>query len=400
MTKRVVLDENIISKMKSVFGDDVSPDKYVVYKARAISNEPISKRGCALLDKAIPTSDFVRSLISLSKEPLKNISVHLLHEDYELAIGRVFDMWETLEYNSVVAAYAYLAILKTEDNMEVIEKIDSGILDEVSIGFEIASAKCSVCGFDFFDNDLDEETKLEHLWSATCPDGHVMGRDGAYLSIEKPKSFSEISIVNQGAAHHAKIQEIAKFSLSFDDAKKNAKTLLAEVGNTTVLTKLESKMTEEEMKIKFAEMEAKMAEMEAKLSSSPEAAPDEATSAEEEPSGEPAEPAPADEEKTDEKVKALEAEVEELKAEKEALKSELSEAKAMFAEEVNKALVAADKEKVSPETELSAMTKALHDANITLASIPAQGKARPASKTTEEASTFYGIKANQLTAYK
>lgn len=419
MTKRVVLDENLISKMRTVLGEDISPDNYVVYKVRAISTENISKRGCPLLDGAKPTENFIRSLVAIAKEPKKNISIHTMHESFNLSLGRVIDMWEVMEFDSVCAAYAYIAILKADDSEDVIEKIDSGILDEVSIGFEIKSGKCSVCGFDFFDNDLDAETKIEHQWTATCPNGHTMGQDGAYLIIDEAKSFSEISIVNQGAAHNAKIQEIAKFSLSFEDAKKNANTLLAEVGNTTVLTKLESKMTEEEMTAKFAEMEAKMAEMEAKLSASEDAAPGEASPADEktedapkadekkaedaseESAQEPAEAAPADEEgKEDDAKVALKAEVEELKAKNEALASELSAAKELFAEEVNKALVAADKEKVSSETELSAMAKALHDANLTLAAIPVGGRANAASKTTEEASTFYGITTNQLSAYK
>ena len=428
MTKRVVLNETIISKMKSVLGEDISPDNYVVYKARAISTEEISKRGSNLLNGAIPTENFIRSIVAMANEPQKNVSVHTMHDDRSLPIGRVFDMWEVVEFDSVHAAYAYLAILKNDENKGVIEKIDGGILDEVSIGFEIKSGKCSVCGWDFFDNNLSEDDKFEHLWNATCANGHVMGKDGAHLVLDAPKSFSEISIVNQGAAHKAKIQEIAKFSLSFEDAKKDAKSLLAKVGNTTVLTKLESKMTEEEMTAKFAEMEAKLAEMSAKLSSSEDPAP---AAAEPAPEGKkpaeahadegdkPAE-APADEgdkpaeataeaahadkeedKQEDEKVKALEAEVEKLKAEKEGLASELATAKATFAEEVNKALVAADKEKVSAETELSAMAKALHDANVTLAAIPVNGRAAAAAKADdEEAPTFYGMKINQLNAFK
>ena len=429
MTKRVVLNETIISKMKSVLGEDISPDNYVVYKARAISTEAISKRGSDLLNGATPTENFIRSIVAMANEPQKNVSVHTMHDDWSLSIGRVFDMWEVVEFDSVHAAYAYLAILKNDENKEVIEKIDGGILDEVSIGFEIKSGKCSVCGWDVFDNNLSEDDKLEHLWNTTCANGHVMGKDGAHLVLDAPKSFSEISIVNQGAAHKAKIQEIAKFSLSFEDAKKDAKSLLAKVGNTTVLTKLESKMTEEEMTAKFAEMEAKLADMSAKLSSSEDPAP---AAAEPAPEGKKPDEAPADEgdkkpaeahadegdkpaeataeaahadevedKDEDEKVKALEAEVEKLKAEKECLASELATAKATFAEEVNKALVAADKEKVSAETELSAMAKALHDANVTLAAIPVDGRAAAAAKADdEEAPTFYGMKINQLNAFK
>lgn len=404
MTKRVVLNENIISKMKSVLGEDISPDKYVVYKARAISTEAITKRGFALMDGAVPTENFIRKLVSLANEPDKNISVRTMHDDFSLAIGRVFDFWQVAEFNGVNAAYAHLAILKNDENKDIIEKIDAGILDEVSIGFAIESAKCSVCGYDFFDNDLDEDESLEHIWNGVCANGHVMGKDGNHLILESPKSFSEISIVNQGAAHKAKIQEIAKFSLSFDDARKDAKRVLAEVGKATVLTNLESKMTEEEMTAKFAEMEGKIADLTAKLSESEtEKVPEGDKPAEKVPEGDkPAEAPEAAPEKdeTDEKLKSLEAEVEKLKAEKEALSSQLTEAKTAFAEEVNKALVAADKETVSSDAELSAMTKALRNANVTLAAIPVDGRSAGAAKVESGASTFYGKSINQLNAYK
>lgn len=394
MTKRVVLNENIISKMKSVLGEDISPDNYVVYKARAISTEAITKQGFTLMDGAVPTENFIRKLVALANEPDKNISVHTMHDDFSLAIGRVFDFWQVAEFNGVQAAYAHLAILKNDENKDVIEKIDAGILDEVSIGFVIESAKCSVCGYDFFDNDLDEDESLEHIWNGVCVNGHVMGKDGNHLILESPKSFSEISIVNQGAAHKAKIQEIAKFSLSFDDARKDAKRVLAEVGNTTVLTKLESKMTEEEMTAKFAEMDGKIADLTAKLSESETEKAPEGDKPAEDPEAAP------EKDENDEKLKALEAEVEKLKAEKEALSSQLTEAKTAFAEEVNKALVAADKETVSSDAELSAMTKALRDANVTLAAIPVDGRSAGAAKVESGASTFYGKSINQLNAYK
>ena len=115
MTKRVVLNETIISKMKSVLGEDISPDNYIVYKARAISTEAISKRGSNLLNGATPTENFIRSIVAMANEPQKNVSVHTMHDDRSLPIGRVFDMWEVVEFDSVHAAYAYLAILKNDE---------------------------------------------------------------------------------------------------------------------------------------------------------------------------------------------------------------------------------------------------------------------------------------------
>ena len=81
MTKRVVLNETIISKMKSVLGEDISPDNYVVYKARAISTEAISKRGSDLLNGATPTENFIRSIVAMANEPQKNVSVHTMNPE-------------------------------------------------------------------------------------------------------------------------------------------------------------------------------------------------------------------------------------------------------------------------------------------------------------------------------
>lgn len=415
MSKQVALTEDIVQRMRSVLGQDIDPSNFAVYKCRAISTEPLSKSGSELIDKAVPTENFIRNLSEIANRPEQNVSVHVMHEEFDLAIGRVFSFWEETELSGVKAAYAYMAILKSEENKSVLEKIENGILDEVSIGFEISHGKCSKCGFDFFDNDLSEEDKLEAIWSATCPNGHRMGHDGVHLILDGASKFREISIVNQGAAHRAKIKDESKFSLS-DVDKKKAKISLADAACATFLTSLESKMTEEEFDAKYAEMADKLSAMEAKLSALEATAPaeqpkpseeeekpakdgeSESESEQEEGEGE-AEPA-KEANKESEELSAIKAELDSAKADLAKASEELSATKAAFVDEVNKALVAAGKEKVSQETELSAVVKALRDSNITLAAIPVGGRAAPADSEKAGVATCYGFNKNQLKSFK
>lgn len=416
MAKPLVLNEEIVSKMKSVLGKSIDLSKYVVYECRAIGTEPISKIGNPLLNGAVPSENFIDSLYRLANAPKVNVSVHLMHDDYELAIGRVFDVFKSVDMNGINILRARLAIYLDEETKPVVDKINAGILDEVSIGFAIKSAKCSVCGFDYFDKSMDEDERLTHLYEAKCPNGHKIGVNGVHLVLDEAETFSEISIVNQGAARHAKIKDDIEFSLSKPDKDNNAKILLANVVSATYTSKLENcNMTEEEYNVKLAEMQSKIDELEAKLTSSEDADP--------ETEGEPGEVTATDvdtntdveddgaeendvgvsegDAEKDAEKEELKVEVQALKSENEKLAAELSAVKQTFTEEVNKVLCAAEKPAVSKETAIDEMVAALSEARLTLGSyIPQGGVSRSANAKNSVKDNFYGVTENQLSAFK
>lgn len=380
MSKTVKITEEIFSKMKAVLGEDISAEKYSVYECRAVSTEPLSKK-CSIMDGAVPSPNFIQMLLNMVRDTDRNISVHANHESDELSYGRVFDGWVSHEDNGVQALYVRFAMLNSDETKDIREKIEAGILDEVSIGFSVDSAKCSVCGFDYFDKSLSEEEFFEHYLSQTCPEGHKIGVDGCHLNVEATSDFYEVSIVNQGAAHHAKIQENKNFGLSRDNVRKFMFT--ARFGDKPM----------EEKKID-AELKGEIEEIKALLKKDQTAEIEKVVSEKE------AEYSAKLAEK-DAEIEALKATISELEKVSEDKTSELSANKKIFADEINKALTAAGKESVSEEAELPEMVKALHEAQVTLsASIPVGGKSVPAGAELEKADTLYGVKKYQLEAFK
>ena len=92
MSKTVKITEDIFSKMKAVFGEDISAENYSVYECRAVSTEPLSKKG-SIMEGAVPSPNFIQMLLNMVRDTERNISVHANHEIDELSYGRVFDGW-------------------------------------------------------------------------------------------------------------------------------------------------------------------------------------------------------------------------------------------------------------------------------------------------------------------
>ena len=411
MSKRIQITDEIRERMKLVFGENINTEDYVVFDARAISTEEISKEG-TIFDKAVPTTKFLNECYNFVSNPSENIGIHLMHNDYELNIGRVFDVKLKQESTGVTAMYIRFAMLKSDKDAEqAITKIEGGLLDEVSIGFSASSAKCSVCGFDFFDNDLTEEERYELIFSQQCPEGHQIGKDGCHLVLDGCKKFREVSIVNRGAAHRAKIQKEAVLSETLENNVKSVK--LNDIETVCLTTVLENtKMTQEEFEIALAEKQAEIDALKAKL----EGFEEEAKTSDEEPEAkgeveetktEPENDEPEldleeSEEGENQEIDELKGKVAELTENLNAVSLELKEARDLFIGEVNKTLVAADKTKLSESATLKDVLSALSDARLTLAaSIPTDGKAVSAVRLKDKSSDLvYGYTEAQLNSFK
>lgn len=409
MSKRIEITDEIRERMKLVFGDNINFEDYVVFDARAISTESISKEG-TIFDKAVPTVKFLNECFNFVSNPSENIGIHLMHNDYELNVGRVFDVKLKQESTGVTAMYVRFAMLKSDKDAEqAIAKIEGGLLDEVSIGFSASSGKCSVCGFDFFDNDLSEEERYELLFSQECPEGHKIGKDGCHLILDGCKKFREISIVNRGAAHRAKIQKEASLSETLENNIKSVK--LEDIENVCLTTVLENKkMTQEEFEIALAEKQAEIDALTAKLegleskSEEMEEEPEKEEGVDETPSEneEPKSDLEESDEGENQEIDELKGKVAELTENLNAVSLELKEARDVFIDEVNKTLVAADKSKLSESATLKDVLSALSDARLTLAaSIPTDGKAVSAVRNNKKSTgLIYGYTEAQLNSFK
>lgn len=360
MTKQVELTENLIAKFKSKFGDDVDINNFYIFECRSISTEPVTQN--TIFNGAVANTRCLSDLLEKVVSTDENIGVHIMHNAMDLNIGRVFDARLETE-GEVKALYAMCAILKNSGADDVINKIENNVLDEVSVSFVPEHAYCSECGWDYMGDDAD----ADNWWDQTCPNGHTIGVDGCHLKLDGVSSFSEISIVNRGAATNPKIKSQSKRSLfSEGELKKLAASGRSpEILVATFTSKLEKKMSENNNEV--AELKAKLEEAQKKLDLAEKVKELESKLSEVE-------------EKLankDEELKKLQEEKTSVDEELAAAKSETEKAVSFLKEQVEKVNTAAGKKNVEVPDDLEGISAMLSESQQILASlIPAGGVSR------------------------
>ena len=400
MTKSVTITPELSAKFKAKFGEEADINKFYIIKVRAISTEPIHQGSIYNgATTSVETLDEMANTVNFTDE---NVGVLTQHDSEKLNVGRVFAA-EVVNEGSATAMYAHMAILRTDDTKNLIEKIENGVLDEVSVSFTPRHAICSMCDFDY----MGEDATWEHWITQTCPEGHTIGKDGCHLKINGAKSFSEISIVNRGAANKPKILDRASYS------ENELKQLAASGKNpemfvATFTQKMENKMdpVKEEVELsaeeKIAALEAKNAEMQKALDLNEKVKVLESEKAEylDKIAALTAE---NDKFKADLEASTAEkdAKIEELSAAKAEQETKLSEAMAFLKKEIEKVLVASGETNLNVPEDLDGMSKLLSERQQILASlVPAGGVSVPAGSGREAHELVAGYTLEQLKAFQ
>ena len=136
-----------------------------------------------------------------------------IHTDHEASadntIGKVFHA-QYFDQNGVGELRSQFYIPNSEAGW--IQKLESGVLEEVSVGTQYKHLNCSECGWDFMGSDATEE----HIWSRTCANDHHIGTNGVHLILNGLDRWLEQSLVPRGAAQGAKIVARTKALLGQD----------------------------------------------------------------------------------------------------------------------------------------------------------------------------------------
>ena len=367
MAKRVELTEEEKNFVKAKCGQDVDFNQLVSYRARGISTEPISQN--TIYDGGVLTREALADFIKLINDPLENVSLQIMHVTTVLPVGKVIHADLVDEGDDVSAVYTLFAASVVHP--DIIAKVDNGVIDEVSFGFTPKKILCSECGKNFMDPDVSLFDILEHR----CPEcGAIMGQGGAHVIVPAIKSVSELSLVNRGAAKHAKILDnVYQMAMSADSSevitltKEGMKNDLLKLNLCSTISKEEVDMTPEEL---TAAIEAAMSaekEEQNKLQSTIASLGEEKKALEEAKNALEGEKAALAQEKAD-----LETALEEAKKKAEDIQG-------AFDAEIQKVLVAAGLSETVP-AELENKLELLKKAHLTLANIPVDGVSKPADK--------------------
>lgn len=401
MTKELTLTPDLLSKFKSKFGEDVDPNNFYCIQVRAVSTEAIHQG--TIYNGATMNRETLVEMADRINFTDENIGVLTMHDSTNLNVGRVFAA-EVVDEGSASSLRACMAILKGKDTEDLISKIENNVLDEVSVSFTPKHAKCSKCDFDY----MGEDATLANWFNETCPEGHEIGVDGCHLVLSGVSSFSEISIVNRGAANRAKILKNQPQYSEEDLQKLAASEKGSEMFVATFIEKMEKNMTENVQNIelsaeqqKIAELEAKNAELQASLDMAAKIKGLEASLAESETKI--AETQTANEElrKAAEETEAKhKEEIDALTNEKVEAETKLSEMTSFLREQIKKVLVASGEPDLDVPENLDGMSKLLSDRQQILASlVPAGGVSKAANANGAE-KLYDGYTAEQLKAFQ
>jgi hypothetical protein len=165
----------------------------VVFEVVMANDKPFRKRGL-FKDARFRDGALTELTNSVNAE---SIPLLTQHDGNMLAVGRLFAaMRNSSEARGLIA-------VSSLEHPEMVAKLDSGTLDQVSVGVLPKSLTCSACGFDY----MGPDATWEHFGSNTCPDGHTIGENGVHTFIESIDMFFELSVVNKGGVPGAKVMD-------------------------------------------------------------------------------------------------------------------------------------------------------------------------------------------------
>lgn len=198
-SKAIDVTQDILAQIEKVTGTAVTADDIVVFEAAAANSKPLNKMG-SIFNLGRITEDTLRQMAQSVNAGEESVPLHTLHaQGYELPIGKVFqaEVIRLADGEAELRTMFYLP--KSEASM--VEKINLGIIDEVSVGLKSKALLCSKCGFDYF----SAEAGFENLYSQTCENGHTVGVDGTHVKLSGLDKWMELSLVSRGAASKPKI---------------------------------------------------------------------------------------------------------------------------------------------------------------------------------------------------
>jgi hypothetical protein len=218
MGKRLDITPKIAAAIARSTDGSVDPATVAVFETGALNTLPLSKKG-TLFDQGRVTETTMRQMADYLNKGTDYAPLHKVHDQAEggMPVGRVFagEVIPDADGNPELRCQFYLP-LDTEASL--INKLDTAVQEEVSVGLQAQHINCSECGFDY----LGAEATWEHIYFRQCPNEHTVGENGVHTIMNGMKNFLELSLVSRGAAKGTKIYSRAKAALGEEGYKQLA----------------------------------------------------------------------------------------------------------------------------------------------------------------------------------
>jgi hypothetical protein len=201
--KRVTLSASLLAKLQSAAGADVDVSQFPVYEAIALNTQAVRKEH-PLYKGGRHTTNYLQQMAQAVNA--ESLPLQLMHDDAQLPAGRIF-------YGEVVGSNELRVLFWVDPQQTaLIDSLDNGTIDQVSVSTLAETAACSACGWNF----LGSESSLDNIWSGTCANGHVVGDGGTHVVMNNLGTWFEMSLVGRGGATGARIVSPSSSKLTTD----------------------------------------------------------------------------------------------------------------------------------------------------------------------------------------
>ena len=188
MFKQVEKTPTIKDWIGQAFGDpEVSTDDLAVFEAAAANTRPLRRR-YGLHAGAVMQPDVLHKMADTVNSGA-TVPLHLMHQTGNTPVGRVFRA--EVRPGPVLHTMFYMS----NKDADLVDKVNKGILNEVSVGVTPAEVRCSACGWDYRGKDAT----IDNLLDCTCPNGHTIGEEGVHAKLHGLVDWQELSLVDRGA---------------------------------------------------------------------------------------------------------------------------------------------------------------------------------------------------------
>jgi hypothetical protein len=252
--KRIELTERIKSFITASVGDTIDYEKIAAFEATAVTSLPLNKRGSVFDRGQITAETFIEAANLINTGTF--VPLHTLHEQgYEIPVGRLF-YGEHVKSNQGTDELRVLFFLDGT-SPDLISRLDTGVIEEVSVGMQFKRLLCSTCNIDLMEDN-------ESIWSQTCKNGHVMGMGSNHVKPDGVANFREMSLVSKGASNGAKVLGAQKRLLASAYYKDGSALAASLKDPEFMLFGSPTKLAEEDPML-IAELQAKLAKAEGDL---------------------------------------------------------------------------------------------------------------------------------------
>ena len=249
-------------------GQRIDTSKIAVFESRSLNTRKLRRR-TGLFQGAITRKNVLDEMAAFLNNSDEGVPLHLMHNTELLNVGRLFEARVDQARDGEWELSSLFYIPRSE--AALIERINTGVTDQVSIGIQGKRLLCSHCDFDY------RQGEMMNLMTLTCDEGHEIGVDGVHVVIDGLDQWMEQSVVDTGAAGGARIvnKENAKSQQRDDFYRMAAKSHQNDHETyTPLIANLNEILSEEKPTVDKAELEnlltAKFAEhaeaIDAKLS--------------------------------------------------------------------------------------------------------------------------------------